>query len=604
MLSQSKRMSLRFKALAAIFSISLLSLISIGFSLWFATVTETDAAAINIAGSLRMQSWRLAEQVIIPELTSREALYRLIDIYDKSISSHPLDSLEGLNNGVELSYQKVLVDWHQRMRPMLLDPDFYSQYVDAVPSFVDSIDGLVIALQHNTESKLRLLFIVAVVMLCSILFIAIISIRFIRLQLLKPIDELTAAADRVRNGEFDLQLQYKPANELGRFSQTFSLMAKDLSRLYGDLEGQVGKQTRALARSNSALQLLYNASQSLGENPYDENRLRELVDQWKKLLKLDRCFICLTGMADSPRLQRIVPYSDLSFQSCNTNSCLECVSQLNSDCAAKNKSALKFELKIKDQAFGFIYAAEASASQLNDESRQWLETFADIVATALYKSAVKTQERRLLLMEERAVIARELHDSLAQALSYQKIQVARLKRVLTKSRDDNINAGPQERILQELHEGINSAYRQLRELLNTFRLSMAEASLEEALTNTLKECRQRSPGIEFQIDYQLRYCKLDAHHEIHILQIVREALVNVIRHANANRALVSCQQDDDQKITVLIDDDGQGMPDINDGAGHYGMTIMQERARSMGGNLEFRKAPEGGTRVFLEFRTA
>ena len=69
-------------------------------------------------------------------------------------------------------------------------------------------------------------------------------------------------------------------------------------------------------------------------------------------------------------------------------------------------------------------------------------------------------------MEERAVIARELHDSLAQALSAQKLQLARLKRLMQKESgqaqlDDSV---------QQIDRGLNSAYRQLRELLTTFRI--------------------------------------------------------------------------------------------------------------------------------------
>ena len=465
MLSKPKKMSLRFKALTAISSICLLSLTSIGFSLWFASVTETDAAAINVAGSLRMQSWRLAEQVIIPELTSREALFRFIDIYDKSLSSHPLDSLPSQQNEVAQSYEKVVTEWYEKMRPMLLDSEYYSQYVDAVPGFVDSIDHLVIALQHNTESKLKLLFAVALIMLCCIIIIAVFSIRFIRLNVLKPIDELTKAADSFRNGIFDLNLQHIPSNELGQFAQTFSLMAKDLSSLYDDLEEKVGEQTQALALSNEALQILYDASHSLGINPYNESLLSELVSKWKRLLELETCFICLTGEADSPRLQRVVPDNELARQSCNKDSCLDCVNRLDDACSVEHQTAVKFQLKTKDQLFGFMYVAEGRYGKLNDESRQWLKTFADIVATALYKSAIKTHERRLLLMEERAVIARELHDSLAQALSYQKIQVTRLKRILNRSSDAEVKISSAEVVLQELHKGIDSAYRQLRELL-------------------------------------------------------------------------------------------------------------------------------------------
>ncbi|MGI9273326.1 MAG: type IV pili methyl-accepting chemotaxis transducer N-terminal domain-containing protein [Endozoicomonas sp.] len=597
---------IRFKALAAIVSICLLGLISIGSSLWFATATESDAAAINVSGSLRMQSWRLSEQVLVPELTSEESLARLIEIFDHSINRPSLSKLAGRNDELGRSYAALLEEWSGHMRPLLLDPGTRVEFIENVPGFVDRIDSLVNALQQNTENKLRILFVIAVLMLCGIVCIGIFSIRFIRLNLFMPIGDLSRAAEKVSGGDFnDLELTYRGNNELGQLTRTFSGMSRDLSRLYDNLEEQVSRQTRSLEQSNTALQLLYEASQTLGVNPYDERELRHLLDRWKQLLELDSCYVCLTANTGNPRLQSVCPEGDSLDGICNKGECIQCIRHPNSD--------WQFALQLKEQQFGYLQVITRSGKRLSDESRQWLKTFCDMVATSLYRSSSENNERRLLLIEERSVIARELHDSLAQALSYQKIQVVRLRRQLVKlGVDESVDS-----VVEELREGINSAYRQLRELLNTFRLNMSEGSLEDALANTLREYRKRAENIDFQLDYQLRFCSIHAHHQIHVLQIVREALVNIIQHAGASAAKVSCSQLPEGRVQVIIDDDGRGFNSIDDKGGrahpgrssdrsygHYGTTIMEERAASLDGQLSFCRSPLGGARVNLEFAAA
>ncbi len=98
------------------------------------------------------------------------------------------------------------------------------------------------------------------------------------------------------------------------------------------------------------------------------------------------------------------------------------------------------------------------------------------------------ESRRLVLHEERSIIARELHDSLAQSLSCLKIQVTRFSAALN---DPNDRQAPN-LVLGELREGINSAYRYLRELLTTFRLKMDDRGLHRALEATVQEFRVRS----------------------------------------------------------------------------------------------------------------
>ena len=584
---------LRTKALAVIITICLLGLTSVGASFWFAIATKNDAHAINVSGSLRMQSWRLSEQIIIPELTDNESLALLIEIYDGSINNPSLSRLQERHNELGRRYRMLQQEWFDHMRPLLLSQDSHEQFLKHVPDYVDRIDALVNALQKDSEQKLRQLFIFALLSLCSILGIGLLAIRFIQDNLLTPVEALGEAAEQVQAGQFNnLQLNYRKPNELGRLTDTFTRMAKELERLYGDLEAQVHQQTRSLQISNTALQLLYDASQTIGVNPYDRDNIKEHLEHWKNLLDLRACYICANSNAGKENLRLINPDKEVSSASCQIGQCDDC----------KNRSTVDYDLPLmfREKNYGFLRIT-SNNQPLSEDSLQWMKTFSDIVATSLYRSSYQIQEHRLLLMEERSVIARELHDSLAQSLSFQQIQVARLSRQL--KRQDNeatIRA-----VVDELKDGITSAYRQLRELLNTFRLNISEGSLEEALQGTLDEFRKRSDHIRFELDYQLRYFPLDAHQQIHILQIVREALVNVIKHSGATVARISCLNHQDSEVHVFIDDNGNGFPQKNSNpvssSGHYGTTIMQERAMTLGGTLVYTESPSGGARVSLRF---
>ncbi len=588
------RLSLQHKGLLCIGSICLMALLSVGSSLWFALISDSDAAAINIAGSLRMQSWRLTEQVVVPELSTPQALAKLIEIYDESITTEPLARLYERNDVLGERYRSVLVEWRQHMRPLLLNPADYAVFVALVPEFVDNIDAMVNALQLNTEQKLNQLVFVAVAMLLGIILVAFFVFRFIRRDLLNPLADLAAAACQVRHGNFsNLSLTYCGNNEAGQLTSAFNQMAADLSRLYENLEEQVEEQTRALAQSNKALELLYRASQQFAVNPYDEHVLAAMMADWQQLLHLGSCQLCLSNCADSLKLKKITTTG--AGAPCLPEACASCLCRQE---PVTNTRQYDFNLSVKRHMFGFMRVSLPSDRLLPEESQQWLQTFAEILGTSLHQSSLQMQKQRLLLMEERSVIARELHDSLAQALSYQKIQALRLKRKLTKT-----DVYPQvEKVLSDLQEGLNSAYSQLRELLRTFRLTVADGDFESALSQTIDEYRVRETSLAFTLDYQLRYCSVDAHQQIHILQIVREALSNAIQHARATAVRVSCAQADEGRIAIVVEDNGIGISNIRAVSGHYGTTIMRERAASMkGGSLEFQASRTGGVAVRLVF---
>jgi len=246
-----------------------------------------------------------------------------------------------------------------------------------------------------------------------------------------------------------------------------------------------------------------------------------------------------------------------------------------------------------------LLVVECEPGQAVDEALlQRAELYAALASLAVAAVCSGQEERRLALMEERGAIAAELHDSLAQSLAYMKIQVAQLQRGLDGA------ALPPEAIAtaataRDLRNGLSNAYRAVRELIAAFRVRMGPGGLRAAVQDTVDELAQRS-GVDIAFDESLARCPLGVNEEFHVMQVIREALSNTVRHAGATRAWVSIQPVD-HRLEVTVDDDGRGLGGGDPQDAHHGLGIMRERARSLGGSLEVLPRPGGGTRVRLCF---
>ena len=251
---------------------------------------------------------------------------------------------------------------------------------------------------------------------------------------------------------------------------------------------------------------------------------------------------------------------------------------------------------------GTLVAEFADTARVDNTQIHLADGFAQLAALAISSLSRIQEERRIALMEERGAIAAELHDSLAQSLAFMKIQLARLQTGL----DRDANAPEVHQTVAELREGLAAAYHEVRELISTFRVSMGPGGLRAAVQETIEEFSQRS-GLDIVFDDGMDKCQLEVNEEFHVLQLMREAIANAVRHAFASHVWVAAHYSADHQFTVTIDDDGRGdgRGDGLDGRdaeiGHYGVTIMRERARSLGGTLTIEARSGSGTRVRLNF---
>jgi two-component system nitrate/nitrite sensor histidine kinase NarX len=244
-----------------------------------------------------------------------------------------------------------------------------------------------------------------------------------------------------------------------------------------------------------------------------------------------------------------------------------------------------------------MLAAELDATAAMDDTRvQFAESFARLLGVALCTVIRSHEAQRVALLEERNAIARELHDSLAQSLAYMKIQVARLQQNLDTAAPHADAAAT----ARELRDGLNAAYREVRELISAFRTQVGRGGIASALQDIAAEFSHRN-NLAVSLDNQLAGCRLGVNEEFHLLQIVREAITNTVRHADARKVHVELSYGPDHRVRVVIEDDGRGLSALQSDDKHYGLSIMRERASSLGGELTLEPGAGGGTRVSVSF---
>lgn len=602
-------------------AITLLTVIGMASSIIIAGITQGSAATINQTGTLRMQSFKIASQILLAQNQNTTNNWKAVEtgmsVFEHTLYSPNLlgISVSKANATTAISYQTIASDWQTQLKPKLqsiIRQSHLSQHqplqkdielLDDINSFVAKIDGLVHLLTRQAENRITLLSSILGISLFLIVIVVTVTMYVVYTDVLIPLRELLTCTENFGRGDLGVRALHRSDDELGRLGEAFNSMAEEISRLYHNLEDRVAEKTADLARSNRSLELLYHSITRIYDAPIAQNTYVTLLHDLEQVLGVGHGATCLIENDSS---KAVILASTLKTREgdsnlCKLSNCEECLQSetLNVRRIGKHgeKQIVSIPLQDMERRYGVLQMEIPHDKRLEDWQMQLLEALSRHIGIAIGTAHRAEQSRRLSLLEERGVIARELHDSLAQSLSYMKIQVSRLQAVLAQH---NI-AEDANTILAELREGLNGAYRELRELLTTFRLKIEGNGLVPTLEKTVTEFAARG-NIPISIAARLAGCQLSANEEIHIMQIVREALANVIHHARAAHASVIIEQEPDDMVSVIIDDDGIGIGSKQSETHHYGMTIMQERARTLGGSFHIQTRATGGTRITFRFR--
>jgi two-component system nitrate/nitrite sensor histidine kinase NarX len=468
----------------------------------------------------------------------------------------------------------------------------------AIDGFVDDIDLMVSQLEADTEQRIRNLRTVLGVALALTVLVMLAAMYLVRRSVLAPLTDLLDSASRIARGDFLARARHTGEDELGQVGRAFNFMAEELSRNYQELEQRVAQKTEELTRSNQSLGLLYQAIANLHNAPLAPETYRVMLQEIEQVLNIDGSMACLLPKHGGPAILLAS-----TMEGCPERGEGDCPHCLNDPATVKvwrysdqgDHQLLTIPLQDKEGIYGILRLALSPGRRLAAWQTRLLEALTRHIGIALGISHKTEQQRLLALQEERSIIARELHDSIAQSLSYMKIQASLLQPVLA----DPTHRQEAETTLRDLRDGITEAYRQLRELLATFRLKM-EGDFRTLLSSAVDEYASRG-GLKINLEVNLAGCHLSPNQEIHSLQIVREALANVNRHARAGQAWVCVKHTGGGEVAVSIEDDGIGIG-TGKSSFQYGLAIMRERAQGLNGQISIENRPLGGTRVGLRFR--
>jgi signal transduction histidine kinase len=227
-----------------------------------------------------------------------------------------------------------------------------------------------------------------------------------------------------------------------------------------------------------------------------------------------------------------------------------------------------------------------------------LQALAQQTAVAIHLRDLAGTTLRSAVLEERASLARELHDTLLQGFTGVTLQLRALLRRPPESRAES-----QERLARiegEATEAVQSARRAVGDMRGGSPM-FARPEPEELVADISDLIRQFKLGTEAALLWQVkgRLRELPSGVSVALLRIVREAVSNALRHAQPDTVSVTLRYES-RHVHLVVHDDGCGFvvgEGLASGDGHFGLIGMRERAESVGGILTISSQPGNGATI-------
>jgi signal transduction histidine kinase len=432
--------------------------------------------------------------------------------------------------------------------------------------------------------------------------------------LIEPLLSLREMAKQVANGKLNARATVWARDEVGELATAINTMTDHL----------VSNQ-EALARKNRSLDAINQVAMAANRPEEIHDVLYVILENIVKIMHLKMGWIYLRdperksfhlaswyGVEEEmvPVLLAILANSD-----CDCQDKLVC-GELNASAEIRVCSRLEklkrinlakthvtIPLVAREQQFGIINLLCEEDVVIPADDMDLLSSIgaqiSEIVAnTWLQIKLVEKEAARQVLLEslvqaqeeERARLARELHDGAGQTLTS---LLVRLKTLEKKS--------PLPELQQELtnmQDIVSATIEQVRELAYQLRpVALDEFGLSKAL-ESLVEDMTRSMEIKVDCECNLQDCAIPTETEVVLYRIAQEGLTNIIRHSKASH-LKLCLRPANEGIMLSIEDDGIGFDPAKTSPGngqrHLGLIGMRERAEILGGTLEVYTAPGRGT---------
>jgi len=436
-------------------------------------------------------------------------------------------------------------------------------------------------------------------------FIVTVGVR----RITQPIAETITAAQEMARGQFGRRIEARTGDEMEELAKQFNLMAAQLQESYASLEQKVADRTRELATMNTIAaqvshsldlqQILDSALEEvLAATAMDVGEAYRLEEESGTLLLIaqrglgdeeGRCEgrlalqDSLAGQADEKGLPTIwrpgTPgareLADLSGQQ-------------------DLKVVVSVPLIAQRRMVGALNLGSQTPRYIPEEEITLLASIGQQIGVAVENARLYEQAQQLAIIKERNRLARDLHDSVTQALYGITLYSEAATRQLHSGQDDTAAEH-----LLDIRTTAQESLREMRLLVFELRLPMLKNEGLAAAIQARLEAVEGRVGLKTELQAQGNG-RLPSDVEEGLYRIAQEALNNALKHAQAGSVDV-CLDFDGHRTVLEITDDGKGfdLATAEDGGG-FGLRTMAERAARMGGTLAVESQPGKGTRVRVE----
>jgi GAF domain-containing protein len=256
-------------------------------------------------------------------------------------------------------------------------------------------------------------------------------------------------------------------------------------------------------------------------------------------------------------------------------------------------------IRLSERVLGVIEAYSTEPNHFSDDDTGLLAAFADQAATAIESARLFGQARELALLQERDRIAKELHDGIIQTIYAVGLNLDYCRLALRENPDDV------EERLGDATAGLNRAISDIRNYILdlTHRVGGAVGLRQAAEGLALEYGRSTASGtvpltITVDVDDEVSTV-VPSERRAELVQVLREALANAVRHARASSVAISARVEGG-RLVLEVADDGVGFDlTASPAEGHHGLRNMTNRARMLDGHLDIESAPGRGTTITL-----
>jgi len=598
----------------------LLVVLSTAATLWVSWQLDGGAAAVNEAGRLRMQTYRMSLSVGLGETA---ALPAQIAEYEQSLAllrrgdpERPL--FVPWDDGVRQQFEHVARKWSiYRARWLESRPATPDNLRADTVDFVAEIDALVVAIESRLTHQTSLLHLLQLSVLALAVVVALILVYTGYVFVLEPVGQLKHAIERIQQGNFDARVDHASSDEFGTLARGFNGMADHLQSMYRNLEHKVAEKTSELEEKKERLEGLYEVSALIANATTLDDLAQGFVKSVARIAHADGVTVRWSNEANRRFLMLAaqgMPQALIDAEQCIEEGNCHCgvalaepgvrVVAIQADTAlASNlrplscakagfRTVINVPVRLHERLMGEFDLFFNASVNPTPALRSLLEALGSHLASAMENLRLNALEKEAAVAQERVYIARELHDSIAQSLAFIKIQVQLMRDALRSG-----DAVEIEQVLDEIDTGVRESYGDVRELLLHFRTRANVEDIEPALATTLRKFEHQS-GVRTLLSMHGQGMPLSPDRQIQVLHIVQEALSNVRKHARAGQVSLDVEQHPAWRFEVR--DDGVGFQrDEEVDETHVGLRIMKERAQRMGAELDIVSKPGSGTTIVL-----